>query len=648
MKRTPLIVLLAVACFGLSHAQKKSTSPVTLFSVQDQPVYVEEFTYLYRKNHIKPEDFTQQKIEEYIILFVNFKLKVTEAKTRGLDTTAAFKKEFRTYIEELKRPFTDGKGQLEELIREVYQRQTEEINASHILISVRPDAQPVDTLVAYKKILACRERIMQGEDFEKEARKSSEDPSAKMNGGNLGYFTALQMVYPFEQVAYSLKPLEISAPVRTQFGYHLIKVNNRRPARGEVEVSHILLRTGTSDDAPIKNKIFEISDQLQGGRNWDELCKEYSDDPSTKNNGGRLKPFGTGALASVPEFEEVAFSLKEPHEISDPFKSAYGWHIIRLERKIPIPPYKDVEASLERKVSRNERMQMTNRKKLDEKKKKFHFTEDVSIKEQLFSLADTSLQHGSWRFHGSENLRTAALFTLGEKTETVSNFITFVEKEQQSNAQRPAAYIGQLYEKRIEEKISEVEEAQLMANDPGFRALVAEYKEGILLFTIMEQEVWNKASRDTLGQRQYYLANKGKYPAGHRVRARIYSATDKEFLDRILKKIIAGDSIRKEDARGFKSVLPLRNYEKGDNKAADKVSWAIGIHATEVDGTYYLVAIENLVPPGMKTLEEARPQVISGYQDDLEKKWVSDLKQKYAIKINTRGKKLVISELIKK
>jgi len=201
VKRTLLIALVACVCLNLSHAQKKTPSPAILFSVQDQPVYTNEFNYLYRKNHNKPEDFSEQKIEEYINLFINFKLKVTEAKAQGLDTTAAFKKEFRTYIDELKGPFTDGKEQLEQLTQEAYQRQTEEIRASHILISLRPDASPDDTLAAYKKILSFREQILKGEDFEKLAKKFSEDPSAKMNGGDLGYFTALQMVYPFEQAA---------------------------------------------------------------------------------------------------------------------------------------------------------------------------------------------------------------------------------------------------------------------------------------------------------------------------------------------------------------------------------------------------------------------------------------------------------------
>ena len=208
--------------------------------------------------------------------------------------------------------------------------------------------------------------------------------------------------------------------------------------------------------------------------------------------------------------------------------------------------------------------------------------------------------------------------------------------------------MGQLYEKYFGEKLNEAEENQLMADNAEFKALVIEYKEGILLFTIMEQEVWNKASQDTTGQRFFYQANKEKYKGGNRVRARLFSATDKNFMEEMMKKVNNGDSIRREDVKKFKSIQPVRNYEKGDNKAIDKVSWSVGTQITEVDGTYYLVAIENLVSPGIKSMEEAHAQVISDYQDYLEKKWVLELRQKYPIKINNKGKKLAITELTKK
>jgi peptidyl-prolyl cis-trans isomerase SurA len=301
-------------------------------------------------------------------LLINFKLKIEEAKSRGMDTTKAFVKEFSGYKEELKKPYQVGGDELDRLTKQAYERLKEEVKASHILVNVAVDASPEDTTKAFQKISAIRQRIINGEDFQKLASELSEDPSAKSNAGDLGYFTTMQMVFPFETAAYNLKPFEVSNPVRSRFGYHLIKLYDRQPARGEVEISHILLRS-ENNDSKIKSKIFEIYDQLKAGKSWDELCLEFSEDANTKNVGGRLRPFGIGALASVPEFEQMAFSMQKEGEISDPFQSNIGWHIIRLEKKIPLPPYKDVEASLKKKVARDERMQISKQALMAKKRK---------------------------------------------------------------------------------------------------------------------------------------------------------------------------------------------------------------------------------------------------------------------------------------
>lgn len=234
-------------------------------------------------------------------------------------------------------------------------------------------------MIAYQKLANIKSRIQAGEDFEKLARELSEDPSAKYNGGDLGYFTTLQMVYPFEDAAYNTPVGGLSPIIRTRFGYHLIKVIDRRPARGEVEVSHILL-TGTPDDAKVKSTAFTVYDQLKGGRNWEEVCKEYSQDSNTSESGGLLKPFGIGALASVPEFEAMAFALQKPGDISDPFQSSIGWHIIRLEKKIPLPPYSEMESSLKRRVSRDERLQLSKQSLIAKRKKQFLFVENQEVK----------------------------------------------------------------------------------------------------------------------------------------------------------------------------------------------------------------------------------------------------------------------------
>lgn len=626
----------------------QDNKPRILFLINKKPVYTNEFIYLYKKNHLKPEDFTDQKINEYLDLFTNFKLKVTEAKARGLDTTETFKKEFKTYREELKKPYVAEKDELDRLTKEAYQRLKEEVKASHILITIKPEATPADTLIAYNKIVAIHDRILGGEDFEKVAREVSDDPTAKSNGGNLGYFTALQMVYPVEQAAYKLTVGEISKPVRTRFGYHLVKATDRKPARGEVEVSHIILRTGVGDGDKVKNKILEIYDQLQGGRSWEELCKEYSEDPATKDTGGKLRPFGVGALPGVPEFEAVAFSLKAPGEISDPFHSAYGWHIVRLEKKIPVPSFNEVEPALKRKVARDERLQIADRKLMEVKKIQFGFLGNNEVMTQIMSFADSSLLKGKWKWKGDDLVKTKTIFSLQRHNYTIREFISFIEKNQSASAASPTTAMTQLYDRFLEEKLAEVEEAKLLAENPDFGNLLTEYKEGILLFTIMEKEVWNRAPEDTLGLREYYNENKEKYKAGDRVRAKVLATTNKNLIEEVKKKVAAGDSIKGSDLKKFSSIQPMRNYERGESKAVDRSPWTIGLHSVDVDETHYLVEIENLVPPSAKSFDEARAQIVSDYQELLEKKWVAQLKQKYSVKINNKGKKFVLKELTKK
>jgi peptidyl-prolyl cis-trans isomerase SurA len=645
--RVRFALLLLISTIGFSQNKKKETerSPL-VFRVNKQPVFADEFIYLYKKNHTKPEDFKEAKINEYLQLLINFKLKIEEAKSRGMDTTKAFVKEFSGYKEELKKPYQVGADELDRLTKQAYERLKEEVKASHILVNVAVDASPEDTTKAFQRISAIRQRIINGEDFQKLASELSEDPSAKSNAGDLGYFTTMQMVFPFETAAYNLKPFEVSNPVRSRFGYHLIKLYDRQPARGEVEISHILLRS-ENNDSKIKSKIFEIYDQLKAGKSWDELCLEFSEDANTKNVGGRLRPFGIGALASVPEFEQMAFSMQKEGEISDPFQSNIGWHIIRLEKKIPLPPYKDVEASLKKKVARDERMQISKQALMVKKRKDFAFTENTETKNLLLPLADSSIVKGKWVFSGDVPSLSLPIFSLQGKVTTLGDFVKYVKSHQTISSLSPKARLTELYESFVEEKINQLEDEKIYNENPDYRNLLVEYKEGIILFEIMEKEVWNKASKDSVGQRNFYDLHKEKYKAGDRLEAQVFAALEKKQLDELQKKISAGDTIKKSDLKKFKSVVSVKAYEKGESKVIDRISWVTGLQETQIDNVFYLVDVKRLVPPGYKTFEEARASVISEYQDFLEKTWLETLKKKYKVELANKGKKYVIEKLVK-
>lgn len=652
MRRSALAV--ALIFFGITsiaQAQSKKNKTVPLFTIDKKPVLTDEFVYLYRKNHQnKPEEFTKKKIEEYLDLFINFKLKVEEAKHRGLDTTAAFRKEYNTYREELRKPYLPDTKLVDSLVRLTYDRMKEEVKASHILVKIPPTATPTDTLVAYQKAMAIRTRLENGEDFGTLAETLSEDPTAKMNKGSLGYFTAMQMVFPFEQAVYTTPVGKLSMPVRSQFGYHIIKVFDRRPSVGEVEVAHIMIRNPQDlNSQQAKNTIFDIYDQLQKGVKWEDLVTEYSEDPASKERGGKLRPFGVGAMAaSVPEFERVALSMKNPGDISDPFQTAYGWHIIRLERKIPLPPFSEMASTLKNRVSRDERVQISREAIQQKMKKEFGFKENADVKANVMAQADSSLMSGKWSKHVSDELNKATLFSMMEKAYTVKDFITYVKQNQKPNSLAPSQYLAQLYDNYTNYIHGQLLEEKIKKQNPDYNWFLKEYYEGIMLFEIMETEVWNKAMADSVGQLDYFKKNADSYKAAERIRGTIYSHSSKENIDQLKAIIGSGDSA-KVDAFVIANRIRQETgaFQKGDRPVLGKINFTKGLQTAESNGVNYIVQVDSILPPGPLTFEDARAALVSDYQGYLEKKWLEQLKKKYPVKINKKGQQLVMDELLK-
>lgn len=646
---TPLLcIALLISSYGQDSTPKKKSKSQTLFTVNKKPISVDEFIYLYKKNHQdKAKDFTAEKINEYLDLFINFKLKVTEAKNRGFDTTSAFQNEYEGYKEELRKPYLPDAKIIDSLVRLTYDRMQEEVNASHLLVSLKPDATPEDTLRAYNKIIELKNKILSGQDFGQVALESSDDPSARTNKGNLGYFTAMQMVYPFESAAFSTKVGAVSPPVRTRFGYHILKVLDRRPARGEVEVSHIMLRTSSSkENEQVKNSIFNIYDQLQAGMSWDELCKQYSEDPNTKEKGGRLKPFGAGAMSAIPEFEKVAFDLQKAGDISDPFQTRYGWHIMRLERKVPVPAFQDIEASLKTKVARDERTELSKKDLQEKLRREYKYEERSDVKRKLIALADSTLQKAKWNPSMFPIDKRESLFALQGKHVTVQAFLDYVKKHQRTSSLAPEKYMEQLYNQFVDSSIIALVEQRLAAQHPEYRFLLQEYYEGILLFDIMEKEVWTKASVDSIGQRAFYTSHKADYTTGERAQVTLYSSNQDDFAEP-LKALISDSATTRIET--FVSQHKLKTetgyFTREERAVLQKVRWAKGVYSAENNGMYYLAWLKDILPAGPMSFEEARPSIISDYQAFLEKNWVAQLKKKYPVKVNENARQYILREL---
>ena len=521
----------------------KASEPVVL-TLGDKPVFSSEFAYVYNKNNSSTENaYSNTSIQEYLDLYTNFKLKVLDAESRGLDTTRSFRTELDGYKQQLAQPYLTEKSVTDKLIREAYDRMQKEINASHILINVAPDADPKDTLAAYNKIADFRQRVLAGEDFGKLAAVYSEDASAKENGGNLGYFTALQMVYPFEDAAYKTPAGQLSNPVRTRFGYHLIKVNNVRNAQGEIKVAHIMVRATPgmpkADSVAAKRKIDEIYARVQRKEKWEKLVVQFSEDGSSSQNGGELPWFGTGRM--IPSFEETAFKLNQPGEIARPVQTPYGWHIIKLIERRGLPPYEDTETSLRNRIAKDSRSELNKTAFLKRIKTENNFRENAGAKEYILSKADSGLVRGTWKNNFSEKETAQPLFTIQDKRYTIEDFFQFAGQNQRARPNSsPAHVMNLLYDNFVEQSLLNYEKENLENKYVDYKMLVQEYRDGILLFQLMDEKVWSKAIEDSVGLKTFYQNNRDNYKWDTRAEATILSAANPEILATAQKQINAG------------------------------------------------------------------------------------------------------------
>jgi peptidyl-prolyl cis-trans isomerase SurA len=560
LKRILYVSLAAGALLAGCQSTKSTTAAKqpAVVTLGSQIIPASEFAYVYRKNNATAPEFgTRASVTEYLDLYTNFKLKVLEAEKRGLDTTQAFVRELDGYKQQLAQPYLTEKSVTDQLVREAYDRLSQEISASHILVRVAPDADPKDTLVAYQKAVALRERVVGGEDFNQVARQASEDPSARDNGGRLGYFTSMQMVYPFETVAYKTKVGEVSAPVRTRFGYHVIKVNDVRPAQGEIKVAHLMIRATPgmpkADSVTAKKKVDELYARLRRREDWNKLVAQFSEDAGSAASGGELPAFGTGRM--IPSFEEVAFKLQKPGDIAGPVQTPYGWHIIKLIEKQPVPTFEAMAPTLKSKVAKDSRSELNRAAFLKRIRQENQFVEMPAVRDALLAQADTALVNGRFKsdaflskFPGGKRKKgetavsgDAPLFTIKGKAYPTKDFLAYVQQSQRPRVgAEPRFVMQQLYNQYVDQSLTEFERTNLDTKYEDYRMLVKEYRDGILLFQLMDEKVWSKALTDTVGLQQFFTANQANYQWGPRVQATVISAASPALLTQAQKQMATG------------------------------------------------------------------------------------------------------------
>ena len=638
MKRY-FILLEAIALFQLLPAQE------ILLTIDDHPITKDEFLRIYNKNSgITTED--KKSVDEYLDLFINYKLKVIEAENLGYDTMPSFIKEMEGYTEQLAKPYLENNEMTDSLVDEAYRNSFYEVNASHILIPLDKNALPEDTVKAYNRIMAIRNRIVNnGESWDDVIKDESSDPKSPI-GADLGWFTVLRMVYPFEAAAFNTPVGEISTPVRTDYGYHLIRVNDKRDYRGEVFASHIVVTTPKNPSEleieAAKSKIDKAYAELENGVPWDSVVVKYSEHRSSIKNGGRIGWLRSGNCPDT--LLEACYAL-DSGQYSGPIQTQYGFHIIKPQYYRRPPFYNKNDEDFKKKVVQNHYVQnLTEGQILDRIKQEYGFTFYPENLEELYSVVDSSLYTKEWDPKIAIEM-TKPVFSIGDSTYTQYDVAKYIAKIYHI---KRIGLLNSVYNAAINysnKKIKNYEINQLPNKYPDYKYLLEEYHDGILLFNLTEDMVWRKAVEDSVGLQKFYNELSEKYKWDSRVLITKYSYKDSTLTETLIK---AAKSRRKkgltamdvskilcpQDTVPCISFVELK-YEKGDNAIADSIPWKPKANLVSHDkNNIILYYVEAILPPQTKELNDARGLYTADYQTYLEKLWIDKLRAKHSININ--------------
>ncbi len=648
MRKTVSLFFLWAFVFVASGQQTQDI----LFTIDDSPVYISEFKRVYLKNIDLVKDNTQKDVDEYLDLFINYKLKLKEALNLGLDKKETYQKELEGYRKQLAKGYLKDTRISDALIKEAYERSLEQIQASHILITVKPNASAKDTLAAHQKIVEARNKVVSGASFNDVAKEYSEDPSVTKNGGDLGWFSAFRMVYEFEEAAYNTKVGDISQPFRTQFGFHIVKVDAREKKLGEVTVAHIMVAVNdkrTSEEA--EKRIEEINQQLTQGVAFASLAKQYSDDPSTAVNGGKIRRFGQGALNSK-EFEKTAFSLNNKGELSKPIKTQYGWHIIKLIEKHPLKTFDQQKSELAKKVEKDSRSKLVTTSFIDSLRMKYAIEKNEKAISYFKKTVPTTFFDEEWSIPENKEFKKN-IFAIGQQQYSYKDFAEYL----QNNKRRGAAFadtdifIEELYKSFEASKLLSYYEEHLEEDNVDFANVVNEYREGLLLFDLMESKIWNVSKTDSIGLKKFYEDQKNKYTKNEAYKVIKASSSNPEVINKVESLLTSKKSleeIKSEVNKGDVSQVLFSEEElvKGEDTLPKDFLVGEGeITITKEENFTTLFMVKEVMPSRIKTFEETKGQVISDFQESMEGQWLDSLKTKYSIQVNDKTLKKVKKEL---
>jgi len=639
--RATLLVFLC-SCF-FAKAQGNSV----LFTVDNVPVYTSEFKRVYNKNLDLVKDDSQKDIDNYLDLFVKYKLKIAEAKTLQLDKKTSYLREFDNYKNQLSKNYLNDNKVTDRLIEEAYNRLQTEVDANHILVKIDQNASPKDSLLAFKELQKLRTRAI-SEGFE--AVKKDVHNGRTLFAEELGYFTAFKMVYAFENAAYNTKVGEWSAPFRTQFGFHVVFVKDKRDNRGDVTVAHIMLED-KADQQDAESRINEIYKRLKQGEAFEALAKQFSEDKSSSSNGGKLNTFSAGQLSSKV-FENQAFGLESVGQVSKPFKSEFGYHIVKLLEKNGVKSFKELAPELKNKIKRDSRSKVINDKRLEGLYKKYNVTTKHPDLQSFIAILNDEFFRSNWTIP-EDFIGEALLLEIGNKKITEKDFADFLFKSQRRRQAKTEfeTLVEDNYNVFVESNLKAYQEENLENENEEYAQVLTEYRDGLLLFDLMETEIWNAAKQDSIGLEGYYDLNKDNYFYEVRVDAIVASSAKKSVIKtvaKLLKNNKTSEVIKTQLNSDSKINVSFITDTLDSNHQSLPKELELKTGVSKIfkhNDAFSVVKIKAVIPKTLKTFKEAKGNVISDFQEQKEKDWLLGLEKKYKVIINQDALNQVKEEL---
>lgn len=649
------LFLIGLMMTSIAVGQKSNT----LLSIGEKKVSDEEFKYIYSKNNTN--DLGVKSPEEYLDLFINFKLFVVEAESLKLDESEQFKNEFQGYKEQLAEPYLAEAIIKKQLLDEAYDRSKYDVKIDLIYIKVDKRANVKQQMKAEDKAKKIKERLDSGEDFEKVATETSDTKSVARTRGHLLFIPLSRLPYEIQNEVVNAKKGVFLQPISTQSGYYILRLVDKRKSPGLVHVAHIMVSSPKTQNEmknqPAKDKAEDLYNQLLSGASFEELAKQ-SDDKGTGKKGGELPWFGTGRM--VAEFEDVAFNLKNVGDMSKPIKTEFGWHIIKLLGKKPLPTKEEATPKIQKQISRDVVLRETVRDYVNSTlKKRFNYSEVKGAK-VLYEFADSSFYKAAWEKPEDEDL-SAVVFKLNGEKYTADQFADFTANSQRK--QYPVSlqnYIDEKYNDFVYEMLQEVERKQLYSSNDQFRNTVREYHDGMLLFDYKKEYIWDKASIDSVGLKKFYKNNIDKFQNRLSLEMSIFEYSEESQVEKFMDidkkdwtKMSDEDVVKKLSRRDSEfKLIQTGRFRAKENIVADKVFEVFeqnpgfkkrkSLHLPADNMLVHISKMEKVAP---KKFEELRGLVISEYQHELEQKKLEELKEKYKVRVNKKVLKQLEKEL---